>query len=107
MAEGHMELSGDKPQQAVIQGHISLGGPPSGVTVVIQRTTETPKTNSLGLPVTKTYGITKTEALADGVHVYELTDAAGNVIVTGAGDVLMEALFNMAAALEADENPDP
>jgi hypothetical protein len=56
-------------------------------------------TDSLGLPVAKTYSITASPLAEDHYH-YELRDPDGNVLVSGPGNELTDVLLGMAVELE-------
>lgn len=59
---------------------------------------------SLGLKVTETYTI-KEAHLSEGVYQFELLDAKGNVIWSGAGDNREDAYLSMAVRLSEREDP--
>jgi hypothetical protein len=59
---------------------------------------------SLGLEVTETYTI-KEAHLSEGVYQFELVDAKGDVIWSGAGDNREDAYLSMAIRLSEREDP--
>jgi hypothetical protein len=61
-------------------------------------------TDSLGLPITKTYKITASELGGQTPYHYELGDPDGNVLVSGVGNELTDALLGFAIGIEANEN---
>lgn len=62
-----------------------------------------PETSTLGLEVTNSYKITASALDDDGSYHYELTDSEGNLLASGVGDSLTDALLGMA--IEVDEGP--
>ena len=73
------------------------------VTITAEGAVTPGPTDSLGLPITKTYKITASELDGPAPYYYELSDPDGNVLVSGVGNDLTDALLG---SKEKDSNDD-
>jgi hypothetical protein len=74
-----------------------------GVSVTAEGQVTPAPADSLGLPITNIYKITASALDGPGPYHYELSDTDGNVLVSGVGNELTNALLGLAIAMEAKE----
>ena len=74
-----------------------------GVSVTADGVVTPAPTDSLGLPIAKTYKITASELDVPGPYHYELTDPDGSVLDSGVGNKLTDVLLGLAVGMEARE----
>jgi hypothetical protein len=75
-----------------------------GVSVTADGVVTPAPTDSLGLPITRTYKITASELDGQGPYHYELSDPDGDVLVSGVGNELTDVLLGLAMGIEAKDN---
>ena len=71
-----------------------------GVIITAEGQVTPAPTDSLGLPIAKTYTITASALDDPDQYHYELRDPAGTVLVSGPGNELTDVLLGMAVVLE-------